>query len=86
MGRVTAVDAVNERFTLWLQDERRVCSGPYDSDIHLEFLRKHLTPDRETGPTVAIIGKIDFDSRHNRRAGTGCIPSRRSTKTKATYA
>lgn len=65
VGRVTAVDAVNERFTLWLHDERRVCSGPYDGTIHLEFLRKHLTPDRETGPTVAIIGKIDFDSRHN---------------------
>ena len=65
VGCVTAVDAAQERFTLWLHDERRPCSGPYDSDIHLEFLRKHLTPGPESGPTVAIIGHINFDSKHN---------------------
>ena len=60
VGCVTAVDAAREHFTLWLHDERRACSGPYDSEIHLEFLRKHLTPDQEAGPAVAIIGHIDF--------------------------
>ena len=64
VGCVTAVDAIREHCTLWLHDERRACSGPYDSNIHLEFLRKHLTPDSDSGPAVAIIGHIDFDSKH----------------------
>ncbi len=65
VGCVTAIDAIREHFTLWLHDERKACSGPYDSQIHLEFLRKHLTPDPNSGPAVAIIGHIDFDSKHN---------------------
>ena len=65
VGRVTRVDAEKRQFTVWSEESQRHCRGPFNHSSELLLLRRVLTEDRQSGPSVELQGSIRYDSKNS---------------------
>ena len=62
VGRVIGVDAAGGRFTIWSDESRRNCRGPFHSPSDLPLLKRVMTDDPYLGPSVELEGIVLFDA------------------------
>lgn len=64
VGRVTGVDAAKRMFTVWLEDSRKYCRGPFEDSTYLPLLKRLLTEDRRSGPSLELDGFVHYGIGH----------------------